>query len=122
MLPRVLLLCLLAVLPTLASAQSPDLAPLKKWVARQAEIRTVQADFVQSRTYRALRDPLTSRGRLLFSAPGSFRWEAGDPPKMIVLRKGESYFLIQPAKKRAERLPADAVNEASGERGLPMLR
>ena len=88
----------------LPAAPAPDLAPLKQWIARQAEVRTVQADFVQKRSFHALRDPLATPGRLWFSAAGGFRWEVGDPPKMIVLRKGESSLLIQPAKKHAEHL------------------
>lgn len=71
-------------------------------------MRTLQADFTQTRTYRALRDPLAARGRMLFSAPGNLRWEVGDPPKMVFLRKGDKALLIQPGKKRAERIPADA--------------
>lgn len=71
-------------------------------------MRTVQADFTQTRTYRALRDPLATKGRMLYSAPGNLRWEVGEPPKMVFLRKGDKALLIQPEKKRAERIPADA--------------
>ena len=104
---RFLLLCLLAPLSA-AAADAPDLAPIKKWIAGQDSVRSVQADFTQTRTYRALRDPAVAKGRLLFSTPGSLRWEVGDPPRMVFLRRGDTALLIQPAKKRAERIPADA--------------
>ena len=94
-----------AVICPLTAAPAPDLAPLKKWVTRQAEVRTVQADFIQKRSFHALRDPLATPGRLWYSAAGQgFRWELGDPPKTIVLRKGDASLLIQPAKKHAEHL------------------
>lgn len=107
MICRLLLLFLLAPLPAFA-ADAPDVAPIKKWLAGQENVRTVQADFTQTRTYRALRDPLAAKGHMLFSAPGNLRWEVGDPPKMVFLRKGDNALLIQPEKKRAERIPADA--------------
>ncbi len=116
----VFLLSLCAVLPAPA-ADAPDLAPLKKWLAGQASVRTVQADFTQTRTFHALRDPIASPGHLAFSAPHSFRWELGDPPKTVVLRQGETFYLIQPAKKHAERrLAADVDNQAAGG-GMPMM-
>lgn len=99
---------------------SPDLAPLKKWITRQAEVRTVQADFTQTRTFRLLHDPLASPGRLWFSSTQGFRWEIGDPPKTVVLRKGEASFIIQPARKHAERLAA--TNSGMGSSNpLPMM-
>jgi len=100
-------LTLLCALRTFA-AESIDMAPVKKWIARQDELRSVQADFTQTRALRALKSPLASEGRLWFKAPSSFRWELGSPAKTIVLRKGDTLYLIQPAKKRAERSSADA--------------
>src|SRR4051794_29316403 len=88
------------------AAQSPlpiDLTPIKKWIARQDEFRSVTADLTQTRALRALRSPLSSPGHLWFVAPDTFRWELGDPVKTIVLRKGNSFDVITPAKKRVER-------------------
>ena len=104
-LPRLLaLLFCVAATRTLVSAETSDLAPLKKWVTRQSEVRTVQADFTQTRSFHALRDPLASPGHLWFSAKEGFRWEIGDPPKTVVLKKGDASLVIQPAKKRAEHI------------------
>ncbi len=88
---------------SLNAAPPPDLAPVKKWIARQDDFHGVSADFTQTRALKALRDPLKSPGHLWFVEPDSFRWELGNPVKTIVLRKGESVFVITPAKKRAER-------------------
>src|SRR5687767_8569738 len=73
-------------------AEPPDLAPVKKWIARQDEFRSVQADFTQTRALRALRSPVAAPGRIWFSAPHSLRWELGNPAKTIVLRKGDIYW------------------------------
>ena len=110
----------LAVKSALAG-DPPDLAPLKRWLGRQGEIRTVQADFIQTRSFHALRDPLASPGHLWYSAPGSFRWELGVPPKTIVLRRGETAYLIQPLKKRAEHLAAADLGKPGASNPLPMM-
>ncbi len=102
-----LLAAFFSVAPTRA-AEPLDFTPVKRWITRQEDFRAVTANFVQTRSLRALKSPLASEGRLWFKAPSSFRWEIGTPAKTIVLRKGESLFLIQPAKKRAERSAADA--------------
>ena len=104
------LLLLAALLATtgLRAAEPLDFTPVKRWITRQDDFRAVTADFTQTRSLRALKSPLTSEGRLWFKAPSSFRWELGTPARTIVLRKGETLFLIQPAKKRAERSPANA--------------
>ena len=116
-----LLLSLLLAASPIFAADVPDLTPLKRWIARQKEVRTVQADFTQTRSFRALRDPLTSPGRIYFRAPHSFRWEIGDPAKTVVLRQGDTAYLIQPAKKRAERFSAAALGTPGGANPLPMV-
>ena len=114
------MLLLLAVVRPLPAAGQPDLAPLKRWVTRQSEVRTVQADFTQTRTFHALRDPLAAPGHLWYGAALGFRWEIGDPPRTIVLRKGETGFMIQPLKKRAERLDGGNLDRGGGH-PLPMM-
>ena len=115
-------LCLLAgSLAPAAHGEGPDLAPVKRWLAKQEELRTLQADFTQTRSYKNLRDPLAAPGHLWYSAPGSFRWEVGDPAKMIVLRRGEDYYVIYPGKKRAERTPTAALNKPGGAGRAPIV-
>ncbi len=115
-----ILLSLLVTSPAFA-ADSLDLAPLKKWITRQSDVRTVQADFTQTRSFKALKDPLASPGHIYFSAPQSFRWEVGNPAKTVVLRKGDSAYLIQPTKKRAQRLAAAELGQPGGTNSLPMM-
>jgi len=118
--PFLPLLCLLCALPALA-AEPPDLAPIRKWIAKQDDLHTVQADFTQTRSLRALRDPIATPGHIWFSAPDSLRWEIGNPAKTVVIRKGETYFLIQPAKKKAERFAAAGIGKQGGSQGFAMM-
>ena len=108
------------VLPIRAAAPL-DVAPVKKWLARQDEFRNVQADFTQTRSLRALRSPIAVPGHLCFSTPNSLRWELGEPAKTVVLRKGDTYLLIQPAKNKAQRLSAGSVAKEGGARGFAMM-
>lgn len=87
-----------------ALADAPvDLAPVKKWIARQDEFRSVAADFTQTRALRVLKDPVATPGRLWFTAAGALRWELGSPAKTIVVKKGDDTYVINPIKKTAER-------------------
>lgn len=107
-------------MPLLAQS-AIDLAPLKKWIARQDEFQSVSADFVQTRALRALKSPLKSKGRLWFSAPSAFRWELGNPPKTMVLRRGQDVFLITPGKRRAEHFDLADAGRSSGMQALAMV-
>ncbi len=104
-----------------AFADAPlDLAPLRKWLSRQDDFRSVAADFTQTRALRVLRDPVATPGRLWFSAPDSFRWELGTPAKTIVVRKGDTVLVALPAKKKAERHSTTDVGKPMG--GVAMMR
>lgn len=113
-------LTLFCAFPALA-AEPIDMAPVKKWIARQDELRSVQADFTQTRALRALRNPIATPGHMTFSTPDQLRWELGEPAKTIVIRKGDIYYLIQPAKKKAERYKADSIAKKGGAMGFAMM-
>ena len=115
------LLFLIRLAVPVASADAPDLAPVKRWLARQEDLRTLQADFTQTRSYKNLRDPIAAPGHLWYSAPGAFRWEIGDPAKTVVLRKGENYYVISPPKKHAERTPTSTLSQPANARRMPMM-
>ncbi len=51
-------------------------------------ISSIQADFVQRKEMKMLAKPLVSRGRMLFSAPDSLRWEYTSPEKSVLLVHG----------------------------------
>ncbi|HEX8296204.1 MAG TPA: outer membrane lipoprotein carrier protein LolA [Chthoniobacteraceae bacterium] len=116
-----LFLLIFAAAPLLRGAEPLDYTPVKKWIARQDDFRSVTADFTQTRALRALRSPLASRGRLWFKSPDSFRWEVGDPLKTVVLRKADGIYVINLAKKRAERTPNGSVSKSGGAAGFGMM-
>lgn len=117
MFPRRLFVFLL-FMPCLVSGevtlQALDLAPVKRWLEQQDGMTSLSSDFVQTRAYRSLRDPLKVNGRLWFRAPDWFRWELGDPPKTVVLRQDDSVYMIRPAKKRAARFAIEDIQQQAG--------
>jgi outer membrane lipoprotein-sorting protein len=117
---RLLFVLLLPVLVHGAEV-GPNLAPIKQWIERQNDFRSVSADFVQTRSLRTLKSPLESPGHLWFVAPNTFRWELGKPAKTIVVRKGETMLIVTPAKRRAERQNANDAGGKSGMQSLAML-
>lgn len=100
-------LLLALVLATLA-ARAADPAPLEAWLRHQAGIRTLEAEFVQQRKLPALKQPVTTRGRVAFRRPGLLRWELGDPPATVAVSDGTSLILAEIADKRARRIPFDS--------------
>ncbi len=103
-------------------AGTVNLAPVGKWIAGQRELQSLTADFVQTRSLKTLRDPLANPGRLYFRAPDAFRWELGQPARAILLRNRDHVFLIEPAKKKATRFSASALEPKSGTQGLLMMK
>jgi outer membrane lipoprotein-sorting protein len=83
-------------------------AVLDAWFAAQAKVRSLSADFVQTRTLKTLVQPLVATGRLWFSPPNQFRWELGQPAQTIALRQADEMFVIYPRLKRAEHYPLGA--------------
>ena len=99
-----------------------DLAPLKQWIAKQKDVRSVSADFIQTRSLHTLRSPLTSSGRLWLMAPNWFRWELGDPPKTIIIGTPKGVTIIQPGKKLATRKPLGVPGSFPDSGTLGMMR
>lgn len=96
-------------------AADPDTAVVDRWIARQASIRTLSADFTQTRALRVLRNPVASNGRLYFKAPDDFRWEVGSPAKTIVMRHGDDIRVIEPQKKT---MKVEAIELGKREAGM----
>jgi Outer membrane lipoprotein-sorting protein len=103
-------------------AWSAEPSAFDRWIARQAEIRTLSADFTQSRALRVLRNPVAARGHLWYQAPGNFRWQVGDPPKIIVLRKGADVRVIEPAKKTVKIEALEVGRREAGLMEFPFAR
>lgn len=94
---------------------------LAAWLGAQGELKTWSADFTQTRTLKVLTEPLRTPGRLWFAAPDQFRWELGQPPQTIALRRTNELFVIYPRLKRAERYPMTAVGGEAWRDALALL-
>lgn len=75
------------------------------WLQAQTNVQTWAAAFKQTRTFKALKDPLTAKGRVWFAAPNRFRWELGEPAQTIAIRAENELVIIYPRLKRVERFP-----------------
>jgi outer membrane lipoprotein-sorting protein len=80
---------------------------LASWFAAQTNLHTWSAEFIQTRTLRALTRPLTVTGRVWVEMPERFRWELGSPAQTIALRRPGELLVIYPLLKRVERYPLD---------------
>ncbi|MCZ7635830.1 MAG: outer membrane lipoprotein carrier protein LolA [Verrucomicrobia bacterium] len=115
----------LVALGLAAGAQGAGVADanafLAAWLGAQGELKTWSADFTQTRTLKVLTEPLRTPGRLWFAAPDQFRWELGQPPQTIALRRTNELFVIYPRLKRAERYPMTAAGGETWRDALALL-
>ena len=101
-----LLILLLATLPL--RAEDAD-SVLRDWISKQSGIRTLRADFIQTRRLPALRIPLKKSGTVWFGTEGRFRWQVGNPIELLVLKSPGDFLIIEPKKFRARRLSASSA-------------
>ena len=94
---------------------------LARWLAAQTNIQTWSADFVQTRSFKTLTQPLTESGKVWFSEPNRFRWELGHPAKTIAVRQADEMLLLYPALKRVERYPLNSTATGSWRDALALL-
>jgi outer membrane lipoprotein-sorting protein len=101
----VLTACLLLflILPEVQAGTDSSEEFLNQWLAQQAQVKTWSADVVQIRKLKSLVRPLKSRGQVWFEQPNRFRWQLGDPPRTIAVRKEEELLIIYPRLKQVER-------------------
>lgn len=71
------------------------------WLKHQTNVQSWAADFTQTRTIKALAQPLVSTGRVWFAAPQNFRWELGRD-QTVAIRSNETMLVVYPRLKRAE--------------------
>lgn len=90
------------------TAAEPANDLLDRWFVAQQNLKTWRADFVQTRTLKALSNPLTTPGRAMFRAPSEFRWELGDPAQTVAVRGVNEMVVFYPKLSRAERYPVNA--------------
>jgi hypothetical protein len=88
-------------------ADAPDLTPVRDWIFHASKLKSVEAEFIQERFLKTLNRPLINPGRLWFKAPGSVRWQIGDPPKTIAVQaaKEQDFFVLEPREKVARQFP-----------------
>ena len=115
--------CILSASPTQSTIVSTEeLSPLKVMLAAQKNVKSLSADFTQTRALRTLRSPLLIKGKLWFQAPNEFRWELGEPPKTILIGSHRGITIIHPLKKQAEKKPPSPAGSFSDSGSLGMMR
>lgn len=110
---------LLVGMPTWGAESAEDF--LRAWLEAQRGVKTWQAEFVQTRTLKALTEPLRTPGRLWFEAPDRFRWELGTPPQTLVLRHTNELWVGYPRLKRVERYPLTGAGNEPWRDALALL-
>jgi outer membrane lipoprotein-sorting protein len=106
---------------TEAAPSDADLAPLKKWIAAQSELKTMEIDFVQRRKLGSLRNPTESKGRIWMESGGKFRWEIGSPLRTVMVKGDKALHVLRVKRKAAEVYGLDALKDDSRLRGLAFI-
>ncbi len=76
---------LIAILFVSSSANFAGANDFEQLRRESANIKTIQAHFVQKKSMKILSRPLISEGHFYFAAPDSFRWEYFKPLRSIVI-------------------------------------
>jgi outer membrane lipoprotein-sorting protein len=115
---------LVLVVCTLLCAEPGSTAPLgpvDAWLQAQTNLHTWSADFVQTRSLKALTTPLTATGHVWFAAPGRFRWELLHPGHTIAVRAPQELLVIYPKLKRVEQYPLQSRHAGQWRDALALL-
>ncbi len=104
-----------------ASPAADTNAFLQGWFAAQSHLQTWSAEFVQTRTLKALVQPVQASGHLWFKTPDQFRWEMVTPASTIAVRQPKALLVIYPRLKRAERYPLDGPRTGPWRDALALL-
>jgi outer membrane lipoprotein-sorting protein len=120
---KILLPWLAALLFSFSSARTfaETNSLVASWLAAQKNLQTWSADFVQTRTFKSLTQPLTAKGHAWFSAPNRFRWELGNPPQTIAVRAEQEMLVFYPRLKRVERYPLTGPETGKWRDALALL-
>jgi outer membrane lipoprotein-sorting protein len=118
-----LLAAFLGLLTAALQAQTtPDWSAIADWIAQQKKNRSVQIEFTQTRTLPTLKRPQTHDGQLWFQSPDHFRWQLGEPPELIVLKRSQDLHAIFPAKQKAHQLDTSPTAQGPASEFSMMLR
>src|SRR6266702_4755432 len=94
---------------------------LAAWLGAQTNIHAWAADFIQTRMFKSLTEPLTATGHIWFAEPNRFRWELGHPPQTIAVRATNEMLVIYPRFKRVERYPLSGPQAGEWRDALALL-
>lgn len=101
-------------------ARAADLSVVQRWMATNRGVQSVRIDFTQIRRMRSLKIPVRQDGTLWLHYPTDrFRWQTGDPPQTIVVRRGPRLFILRPQMKKFEIRPFES--SGGGARSLGAL-
>jgi outer membrane lipoprotein-sorting protein len=81
----VLLASFLTLLSPVLGAWTDDWAAIR---AAAANVRSLQADFTQTKRLKILKRPIVAHGKFYYRRPGQIRWEYTSPVKSVVLLDG----------------------------------
>lgn len=86
-------LTLLSSAPVLAAPWHQDWEGIRK---AAATVKTIETDFVQTKTLKILKKPLVSRGVMAYRRPNDLRWEYRSPLEtLLVVRRGNAQRLLK---------------------------
>jgi outer membrane lipoprotein-sorting protein len=94
---------------------------ISSWLAHQTNVQTWASDFVQTRRFKALAQPLVSTGQVWFAAPQNFRWELGQN-QTIAIRSNETMLVMYPRLKRAEKYDFQSAGASEWKDSLSLLQ
>lgn len=110
-LPSYRLLVFLAavlIVSPLAFAAVPPEDLVSKLQQKYETISTIEADFVQEATSKAMKRSDTSDGKVYFKKPGKMRWEYKQPLQDLIISNGKTVWVYQPDLSQAIEKPFDA--------------
>lgn len=115
-----LMIVWLALLQSVASAG--DSAVVKKWLAGQAGLKSLTADFKQERVLREGKRPIVSEGKFTYAAPGSIRWQMGDPAVTLAVQKKDGDLTVANVRrKKATVYPLAVLKDEEAAMGFSFI-
>jgi len=96
---------------TLATCVAEN-APLDAWLKRQSSITSLDSEFTQERKLAALKNPISTPGRLCFAKPDKIRWQLGNPFETLAIADGKTLTLIEAATKSARQTDVNSPQAA----------
>ena len=114
--------CLLLLVACLSPASGNESAVVKDWLAAQAGLKSLTADFTQSQRLSDDRRPIVTKGKFAFAAPGSFRWQMGEPAVTLAVQNKDAELVVANVKrKRATIYPQEVLKKEEAAMGFSFI-